>query len=864
MVPANAAPPKRVLIIHSFGNAAPPFTTHSTAFETELTAKMGESVDLDEISLDVARYASLDMEEALVDLLRIRQTKWRPDLVVPVGSPAGIFVATNRDRLFPATTPIVYTGMDRGLLPDESLEQNATFVGESFDLRGWVEDILQIAPDTKTIAVVIGDSPLEHLWTDIMKKEYQPFADRVNFIWFNDLSLDGILQRAKNLPPHSFILHVLMMRDGNGVTHDGDAVLRRIHEVASAPIHGIYQHQLGMGAIGGRLCQGEAQGVAAAQIAIRLFRGEPASSFPPLIIDPLPPRYDWRELQKWEIDEKTLPPGSTVLFRTPTFWEQHRSLVIGVVVVCVAQALLISALIANLVRRRRAERSLDKSEARVTLAATAARLGVWELNTTTGELWASDKARELFEFEAATSLNRSVFSNRVHPEDRAARDAAIDSAVRERGEYELDYRVLLEDGAIRWISERGRCMIDERGKPTRLIGISLDVTERREAQELVRVATEASPSGTLLIDDRGCIVLVNAHIEELFDYERAELIGKPVELLSPERFARNRKADQEDSLTMPWNRIGEGTEREFVARRKDGSEFPIEVGLNPVQMPRGRFVLITIADISARKRAEEEARRQREQIELLGRASLLGEMTASLAHELGQPLTAIIANASAGRRFIDGGEADPGILMEIFSDINTDGRRARDIIQNVRNTIKNGCAMRGDIAINQVVENVALMVRSDAAAHSCTVRTSLAENLPFIDADPVQMQQVLINLVNNAFQAMRETPLHRREVEIMTRLTDHGSIRVTIRDHGPGISETTRDQLFEKFYTTRTDGLGMGLPIVQSIVEAHGGKIDATNAQDGGAQFEFELPACTSPSKSPQPCRVVGGVLEKG
>ncbi|MEO8353497.1 MAG: hypothetical protein ABI680_17345, partial [Chthoniobacteraceae bacterium] len=131
---AGAATPKRILIVHSFGNAAPPFTTHSIAFETELTEKMKESVDLDEVSLDVARYASLDMEEALVALLRARQAKWQPDLVVPVGSPAGVFVAQHRDRLFPASTPIVYTGMDKRRLPPGALEQNAAFVGESFDV----------------------------------------------------------------------------------------------------------------------------------------------------------------------------------------------------------------------------------------------------------------------------------------------------------------------------------------------------------------------------------------------------------------------------------------------------------------------------------------------------------------------------------------------------------------------------------------------------------------------------------------------------------------------------------------------------------------------------------------------------------
>jgi signal transduction histidine kinase len=139
------------------------------------------------------------------------------------------------------------------------------------------------------------------------------------------------------------------------------------------------------------------------------------------------------------------------------------------------------------------------------------------------------------------------------------------------------------------------------------------------------------------------------------------------------------------------------------------------------------------------------------------------------------------------------------------------------------------------------------MVRPDAAAFSCEVQTSFAENLPLIAADPVQMQQVLINLVSNAFHAMRETPVVQRKVEITTQSNGNASVRVTVRDYGTGISDEMRERLFEHFYTTKKDGLGMGLAIVRSIVEAHGGKITAGNAAGGGACFEFELPAKGNP-----------------
>ena len=168
------------------------------------------------------------------------------------------------------------------------------------------------------------------------------------------------------------------------------------------------------------------------------------------------------------------------------------------------------------------------------------------------------------------------------------------------------------------------------------------------------------------------------------------------------------------------------------------------------------------------KQAEEEARRHREQINLLGRVSLLGEMTASLAHELNQPLSAIITNANAGMRFIDKGKEDPETLRDILVDVVAAGHRAHDIIQNVRNTIKKGDPSRRRIDLNELVTNVAHAVRPDAVAYSCEVETSLAKDLPPIEGDSVQIQQVLVNLVSNAFDAMRQTPPNRRKVEIST------------------------------------------------------------------------------------------------
>ena len=239
---------------------------------------------------------------------------------------------------------------------------------------------------------------------------------------------------------------------------------------------------------------------------------------------------------------------------------------------------------------------------------------------------------------------------------------------------------------------------------------------------------------------------------------------------------------------------------------------------------------------------EEEARRHREQINLLSRVSLLGEMTASLAHELYQPLSAIITNANAGMRSIDKGKEDPGTLREILVDVEADGRRAHDIIRNVRNTIKKGDPTLRRIDLNELVTKVAHIVRPDAVAYSCEVETSLAKDLPLIEGDPVQIQQVLVNLVSNALDAMRQTPPDRRKVEISTAGNGDNEVRLSVRDHGTGIRTEVHERLFDRFFTTKEQGLGMGLAIVRSIVESHGGDIQAENVADGGARFYFTLP----------------------
>jgi PAS domain S-box-containing protein len=497
---------------------------------------------------------------------------------------------------------------------------------------------------------------------------------------------------------------------------------------------------------------------------------------------------------------------------------------------------------AHLTRQLQAsEATLRESEERMSLAMDAANLGLWEWNVAKDELWTTKARLARFGLPTYGKLDLEAGLSTVHIDDRDRVRQALKNAAKTGKEYHLAYRAVLPDGSVRSTDHRGRCVIGADRKSLVLRGVSMDVTEQMRAEEKFRLAVEASPSGILLVNERGNIVLVNSQIEKLFGYERGELIGRSAEILIPERFAGQHPEHRVRFFADPAARAM-GTGRDLFGRRKDGTEFPLEIGLNPIETAEGMLVLAAVVDISARVAAEEEARRRREQVELLSRVSLLGEMTASLAHELNQPLAAIVNNATAAIQYLKQGRLDPKQLQEILSDVVGDGHRAYDIMHNVRSAIKKGSAIRGPINLNDVVKAVTLMIQPDAAAKLCKVETSLARHLPPIEGDPTQIQQVLINLVSNALDAVGDMPHSRRVVEIATSYNGDGTISVAVRDYGSGISETTRDRLFEQFFTTKDDGLGMGLAIVRSIIEAHGGTVAAENANGGGARFHFRLP----------------------
>jgi signal transduction histidine kinase len=248
-------------------------------------------------------------------------------------------------------------------------------------------------------------------------------------------------------------------------------------------------------------------------------------------------------------------------------------------------------------------------------------------------------------------------------------------------------------------------------------------------------------------------------------------------------------------------------------------------------------------DVSAQKQAALHLQVQREEMAHRNRVSLMGEMTASFAHELNQPLAAIANNAAAARRFIERGKIDPALLQEILQALIADSRRAGEVIQGIRNLVRKDTSVHTRLNLNAIIEDTVRLVGTDILSRESVVTTELDPQLPHVNAAPVQIQQILLNLIMNALDASEGLKPSERRINIKTR-SDQGDVaEVTVRDFGVGLPQDRPDKIFDHFFSTKQKGMGMGLAIVRSIVEAHGGTIAAENAPDRGARIIVRLPA---------------------
>src|SRR5881397_1023954 len=322
-------------------------------------------------------------------------------------------------------------------------------------------------------------------------------------------------------------------------------------------------------------------------------------------------------------------------------------------------------------------------------------------------------------------------------------------------------------------------------------------SELQVGEERFRRVVEAAPSAMIMVNHEGQITLANQQAEKTFGYPREELLGRPIEMLVPERVRSSHQGFRHGYLSHPQARPMGAERRELFGQRKDGSEVAVEIGLSPIHTSNGPLVLASIVDITERKLAELEAARQRHDLAHLARVTALGELSSSLAHELTHPLTAILSNAQAAQRFLARDDVDLNELREILNDIVTQDERAGEVIHRLRLLLKKGEPQKhcDDVDLNEVVRDVLKLTRNDLINQNVTVDTKLAQNLPAVTGDRVQLQQVLLNLMLNGCEAMTNYDSSARQLLIASK-SENGTVRVSVTDRGGGIPEEKLEHVF--------------------------------------------------------------------
>jgi signal transduction histidine kinase len=588
---AMAADAKRVMFLHSFGPQFKPWSDYARTIRAETIRQAKWSIDFSDFSLAGARSDDRESEAPLVQYLRALYLREPLDLIIAVGAPAASFIQRHRSELF-LTTPMIFTAVDRRRVDYDHLSENDTVVAVNHDFAAILTTILQVLPDTKTVAIVNGVSPNEVFWHEEIQRQLAPFANRVVLQWYDELPFVDILKDAAKLPPHSAILWHLMNIDAAGVSHEENESLNALASVASAPIFS-YDGSFFEGAlVGGPMFSVMESSAITANVANRILSGERAGDIKTRPIEFAAPRFDWRQLQRFGISESNLPPGSTVYFREPTIWERYSWQIASVVAVLLIQAGLIT-------------------------------------------------------------------------------------------------------------------------------------------------------------------VLLREH------------------------------------------------------RRRQFSE------------------------VQARQRMAELAH--------VNRFSTAGELTASIAHEINQPLGAILTNAETADAILQSSNPDIAELKDIVKDILQDDRRANEVIRRMRSLLKKAPFEVKNIDLNDLVRETVEFLSALAIARTVELVSVITPDALPILGDRIQLQQVILNLVVNGIDAMRDTPSETRIISIRTSRVEN-SAQLSVSDRGSGIPEDKLKEVFVPFFTSKAEGMGMGLSIARTIIEAHHGLISAKNRDHGGATFRIRFP----------------------
>ena len=497
-------------------------------------------------------------------------------------------------------------------------------------------------------------------------------------------------------------------------------------------------------------------------------------------------------------------------------------------------------------RLRRSEAYLAEAQ-RLTHTATAA-------YDATKILYFSDEAFRLFGFDPLQGIpSREAVWQRIHPDDVDTMNEKIEHALRERRSFQNEFRLKLPDGTVKHVDADILPVFSATGELVEIIATAVDVTERKRAEDTLRrgeawlaQAQRLSHTGTWVLDG------TTRHFLYWSD-ESYRIWGfDPLQGL-PSRDDMWERIHPEDRERL-WEEV-QGALREqrdffeeFKILLPDGTVKYLEANTHHEFSPLGALleVVCTNVDVTERKRAQDE-REQLRQLEAdlahINRVSTMGELAASLSHEILHPIATARNNARAGMRFLEISPPNLSEVKEALGCVVRDADRAKDIVGRIRSQIKRAPPQKERFDLHEAINEVIVMVRSAIAKDAISVNTRLMDERVPVQGDRVQLQQVLVNLILNAVEAMSSVEDGARELSIRTEQSQTGGVLVAVHDSGPGIGSVNLERVFEPFYTTKTNGIGMGLSICQTIIHGHGGRLSMRANEPRGTVFQFTLPA---------------------
>ena len=777
VAPAEAR--KSVLLLFDEDNDLPGLAAMNRSLRDTFRSQPDGDVEFYSESLNLSQFPDPRHEGVLRNFFARKYAATGLDLIVAILGPSLDFLLRHGDGLFPGV-PIVFCGVDSTDIALKNLKPNVTGAVVKRTFAPTVDVALRLQPDVRHVFVVGGVSSFDRHLQSIARGELERFAGRADVTYLTAAPMDDLLKTVSNLPPESIVLYLTLFADTAGRAFVPHEALSSITAAANAPVYVALDQYVGRGAVGGYVYSLDAHGRLAAEIGVRVLRGEAPARIP--IVEAGTHRYmfDWRQLRRWGLDERRLPPDSVVNFRTPSVWDTYKWYIGGGAALLLLQTVLILGLLLSRAQRRRVQRSLaERLRFETLLSELSAEFLMLPPAAVDQRIEATlQRVVETLDFDRAGLAERADGTKSMRVTHAWTRPGVMPIPT-----------MVVQDETLPWVAGQ---LAD--GKAVRIARV--DALPQEAASD------RRSLTGRGIVSLAAVPLVVEGAVVGALGFSR--LRGERV---------------WPDELMSRLQLLADVFANVLARRRADSA----------VRQSEAR-----------RREAEEVAQRQRDELAHAQRVATLGELMASIAHEINQPLAAILSNADATRRLLVSEHAKPEYIRDVLTDVADDAKRASETIRRLRVLFLKAHTERVAVNINALIDDVLGVLHGDIQAKRIVVSFT-AGPTPTVLADPIQLRQVVLNVVVNAAEAIALTVNGPREIRIQINDSAAGRIVIAVRDTGVGLKDSELERIFEHFVSSKPEGLGMGLAISRSIVEAHGGRIWATCNTDRGLTLHIEL-----------------------